>query len=336
MHHPLRAKATGLLVLATLFWGFSFPLMKALGLLVHGLLPQASSWFVASSAMVVRFGVAAVLILVWSARTLARLTWLETWQGLGLGLFSGIGMVLQMDGLAYTSASTSAFLTQSYCVALPGLAALRDRRWPSWLLAVCSCLVMCGVMKLAHLDWNHLQIGRGEVETLLSSAVFAVQILWLERPLFAGNRVRHFSLIMFAMMSLVSLPVALGSMRAGADWSVLYTCKPVIGIMATLVVFCTLIAFVLMNRWQPVLPAPEAALIYAAEPVFASLAALFLPAWLSAAAAIEYENERATWDLIVGGGLITLANLLIQLPALFTPGPAAVNPGRTKPPHARL
>jgi hypothetical protein len=38
-----------------------------------------------------------------------------------------------------------------------------------------------------------------------------------------------------------------------------------------------------------------------------------LPAIFSAWAGINYGNEAATWTLFVGGGLITLANVLIQL-----------------------
>jgi hypothetical protein len=49
------------------------------------------------------------------------------------------------------------------------------------------------------------------------------------------------------------------------------------------------------------------------EPVFGALMALFLPAIFSTWAAIHYPNEIATWTLLVGGGLITAANVLIQL-----------------------
>jgi hypothetical protein len=95
------------------------------------------------------------------------------------------------------------------------------------------------------------------------------------------------------------------------------------GLILVLVVCCTLVAFTLMNRWQPVLPAPEAGLIYAAEPVFASVFALFLPVWLSRFAGIEYANESATVTLLTGGGLITLANVLIQVRAARPGSPAA-------------
>src|SRR5262245_39463248 len=97
----LRRRAVEMLVLATLFWGTSFPAMKAIALIQHDLLPTGSSWFTASSMITVRFGLAALLILAWTARTLPQVTRSEVWQGLGLGLFAGLGMLFQMDGLAY-------------------------------------------------------------------------------------------------------------------------------------------------------------------------------------------------------------------------------------------
>jgi drug/metabolite transporter (DMT)-like permease len=70
-----------------------------------------------------------------------------------------------------------------------------------------------------------------------------------------------------------------------------------------------------MNYWQRHVSVTEAGLIYGAEPVFASLFALFLPAWFSAFASLNYPNERVTFNLLVGGGLISAANVLIQIKA---------------------
>ena len=49
------------------------------------------------------------------------------------------------------------------------------------------------------------------------------------------------------------------------------------------------------------------------EPIFASLMALVLPGLFSVWAAVNYPNERATWTLLVGGALITGANVILQL-----------------------
>lgn len=302
-----------MLLLATLFWGISFPTMKALGMVQQQLLPQASSWFITANVVTVRFGIAALLLLIWSWPTLHHVTRLEVWQGSGLGLFTGLGMLFQMDGLAYTSASTSAFLTQCYCLILPLIVALRDRKRPSTMILGCSFLVVAGVAILAQVDWKTFKLGRGEWETLVGSAIFTAQILWLERPLFARNRVQHFTLFMFAGMAVLSLPLGLLTMQAPGDWLVAYRSPVVWRFIAILVVCCTMIAFVMMNYWQPHVPVTEAGLIYTAEPVFASLFALFLPAWFSAMAGLDYTNEKVTWNLVLGGGSITAANILIQV-----------------------
>jgi drug/metabolite transporter (DMT)-like permease len=301
-----------MLLLATLFWGVSFPVMKAVGMLHQRVLASDNTWFPASSLVVVRFGVATLIMLAWSWRSLARFTRLEWREGVGLGVCCGLGMILQVDGLAYTSASVSAFLTECCCLILPWVVAVRDRRWPSFLMVICSLLAAAGVAVLANVDWRHFRVGRGELETLISSAIFAAQVLWLERPLFARNRVSHFTLAMFLTMTLIALPAALFTMRQPADWANAYSSPAVLALIGVLVLFCTMIAFVLMNRWQPLLPAPEAGLVYAAEPVFASLFALFLPAGLSRLGEIRYPNEKVTLALFIGGGLITLANVLIQ------------------------
>src|SRR6267143_1405326 len=198
------------LLFGTLVWGLSFPLLKVIALAQQRLVPGASSWFLASLTVCVRFAAAALALLCWCLPTLGRLTRSEIWHGVGLGVFGGIGMFLQVDGLMYTAASTSAFLTQMTCLLIP-----------LWVAVGCTLV-----------------------------------IIWC----------------------------------------------------------CTVVSYGLMNHWQPRVTATEAGLIYCAEPLFASVFALFLPGWLAGPARINYANETLTRNLLVGGGLITLANILIQIP----------------------
>lgn len=315
----MRRRAAEWLTFATVLWGLSFPVMKALGKLQQSLLGTAESWFAASSMVAVRFGTAALIMGVWCWPSLLRMTALELWQGIGLGVLAGMGMVLQVDGLAHTSASVSAFLTQCGCLILPWAVATRDRRMPSAFILLCSGVAAAGVAVLADFDWQSLRMGRGEFETLLSSVVFAGQILWLERPVFKENSVRHFTLGMFVCMTLVALPIAFLTMRDAGDWTLAYASAPVLMMMGLLVALPTMVAFLLMNHWQRIVPAVEAGLIYAAEPVFASLFALFIPGWLSHFAGVDYENETATSRILLGGGLITLANVMVQIRPMFWP-----------------
>jgi drug/metabolite transporter (DMT)-like permease len=166
---------------------------------------------------------------------------------------------------------------------------------------------------LAQVDFHNMKLGRGEWETLLGSLMFTGQILWLERPIFARNRVSHLSLAMFLGSALIPLPFVIGGMNSFAEARLAFSVPSTWVLMLILVIICTVGAYGMMNYWQPFVPASEAGLIYTAEPVFASLYALFLPRWLSAMAEIDYANEKLTPHLVLGGGLITVANILVQV-----------------------
>jgi drug/metabolite transporter (DMT)-like permease len=313
-----RIKSLQMLFLATAFWGLSFPATKALAMAQQQLLPAGSTWFIASLCVVCRFGVAALILCCICLRSRPKLTRLELEQGLGLGLFAGVGILLQVDGMAYTDASTSAFLTQCYCLLIPLWVAWRQHRPPAASVVVSCGMVVVGVAVLARVNWQSLSLGRGEWETIAASIVFTGQILWLERPRYANNGVAHFSLVMFAVMTLVCLPVAFLTTGRPADWLRAYASPATVGLLAILILFCTFGGYLLMNRWQRNLSATEAGLIYCVEPIFASLFALFLPALFSSWAGVAYANETVTAHLVIGGGLITAANVIIQLPRPLT------------------
>src|SRR5438445_6111012 len=158
-----RLKALRMLMVASAFWGLSFPTTKALAVSQEELLPASSSWFVASLCVVFRFAISTLVLLVLSERSLTQLTRLELEQGLGLGLFGGVGILLQIDGMAYTSASSSAFLTQCYCLWIPAWVAWREKSWPT-AKGVLSCVVVrLGVAALAKLDWQHTTLGERQL-----------------------------------------------------------------------------------------------------------------------------------------------------------------------------
>jgi drug/metabolite transporter (DMT)-like permease len=318
----LHTRAVLGLLLANLFWGLSFPLIKGLLLLqVQLLAPGTPGWFQTALALFPRFLLATLLLVAWQWVRVRRFDFTrgEWKQGVILGLFSSGGMLLQSDGLHYTAASTSAFLTQLYAILIPLYVAWRTRRNPGLAVWASAGLVLVGVGILGQFNVQTFSFGRGEVETLLASLFFMGQILWLDRSEYAANRAVPLTLIMFGTEAVIFLGAAwtvapgqsleavfagLGTFtQSGAWW----------GLTGTLTLLCTLGAFSLMNIWQPKMPATQAGLLYCVEPIFGSIKALFLPAWLSVWTGITYANEQPTWTLLVGGGLITVANVWVQL-----------------------
>jgi drug/metabolite transporter (DMT)-like permease len=315
----LRRRAVLLLLLANVYWGLSFPLIKAITALNHLLVPAAGTWYLAAAALAPRFLLAVVIMLVFQRAALVRPSRRELEQGLGIAAFAAAGSLLQTDGLQFTAATTSCFLTQFTAIVIPTWLAVRHRRNPGVAVWTACVLVLAGAAILGRMDPRTLRMGRGEVETVFCAFFFAAQILWLDRSAFAGNRAGVTTLIMFAAEAAIFS--VMGVVTAPRTEALLtpWRSVPWLGLTLTLAAVCTVGAFTIMNRWQPRISPTQAGLIYAIEPLFASLFALFAPGLFSAWGGIDYPNERATWTLALGGGLITVANILAPLGARRAP-----------------
>lgn len=299
-----------MLILACALWGLSFPLIKVLDMDQRGRLPEATGVFLATWLQMARFGIAALLM----APVIARrgMTRSELSQSAWLALWGGLGMALQAWGLGHTHASTSAFLTQAYCVMLPLVACFRTRRAPERRIMAAIILVVAGGAILSGARPGELHIGKGEIATLAASILFTFQILTLENPKYAGNRGLTVTFAMCGWIAVLFFPICLtlapnpsALLTAGAS-------RISFGILMVLALLCSVAAYGLMNSWQPRVPATEAGLIYTTEPLFAAAFALVLPSLLAEILGCGYANETLTTELLVGGLLILLANLLMQ------------------------
>jgi len=297
------------LTLATAAWGLSFPTAKAVMQAQAAAAPGHAEWFHAALILFNRMALATIIMLVLLGPRMRGLRRLELRQGLELGLFGGLGMLLQTDAQNYIAASTSAFFTQFTCIFVPITVALRSRRLPSPLVIAACMLVMAGCAVLSGVRLGEIRLGRGEWETILGAALFTGQILCLERTRFHGNDSRRSATVMFAVKgTLLSAFVIAGGTGAAAR---VYASPGVLVLTVILAVVCTVYSYTTMTRWQPHVTATQAGLIYATEPVFASAWALFLPGWFSTFAGLAYENEHLSWQLFAGGSLILVANLLL-------------------------
>ncbi len=298
------------LILACALWGISFPLIKALDLEQSTRLPEASKVFLAVWLQMARFGLAALIMLPFMLRSRPKRS--ELVQGAWLAMWGGFGMALQAWGLAYTEASTSAFLTQAYCVFLPLIACLRARRFPARKTIIATMLVLVGGAILSGMEPGSLRMGKGEAATLAAAFVFTFQILTLENPKYARNRGLVVTFAMSALIAVICLPVCLLLssdpmlvIRAGSS-------LPSFVILLALALVCSVGAYGLMNSWQRKVPATEAGLIYTTEPMFTAAFVLFLPVMLGRFVGQSYPNESLTFSLLAGGALIVAANILMQ------------------------
>ena len=300
-----------LLIVACALWGLSFPLVKALHLEQSARLPGASSLFLASWMQIARFGLSAVILLPFLLRG-KRPTPNEIRQGITIALWGGIGMWMQADGLAYTEASTSAFLTQAYCIFLPLWACLRLRKSPSARVIAATAMVMAGCAILSGINVQDFRLGRGELETLLGAFLFTFQILALENPKYQANRGACVSFVMFLGIALLFVPITvIAAPGLGACFAAGASVQAFL-IVGALALFCSVGAYLIMNIWQRRVSATEAGMIYTIEPVITAVYVLFVPAMLGKLTGSFYPNESISTSMLIGGGMILGANVLMQ------------------------
>lgn len=307
----MKFRAITGLMWATIFWSLSFPLVQVLyaGQLLS--LPNASSLFLATLMITTRFALAAVVLGVWSLLRDRSCTRNEFHQGLKLAFFGGIGLWLQADALAFTKASTCAFLTQAYCVFLPLVGAIRTRRAPNPQVIIAVALVMLGIVCLSGFRTKDFHFGRGEIETIFCAVAFTMQILCLDNSKFAGNRSRPVSLVMFGGIAIMTLPFTFLLAPEPKAIVTALIAPNALWLIFSLSILCSVIGYGLMNRWQSFVSPVQAGLTYSMEPVFTAAFALFLPAMVGAWLGAGLKNETITAAMITGGIMITLANILI-------------------------
>ena len=318
---PQHSSAVLRLLLATAAWGLSFSTGKAVMLAQTLAIPGREDWFHSALILFVRMALATLimgLIYPWHVRRMGRA---ELHQGVLLGVFGGAGMLLQTDAQHVIPASTSAFFTQFTCIFVPIVMALKHRQRPTSRVVSSCLLVLAGCSILSGFSPTGLAFGRGEWETIGAAALFTAQILVLEMGAFRANEMRATATVMFATKALVLLPVLLlgggqsGGHAGGVTLSIqiasAFCTGPVLLMTALLTCFSTVYSYATMTRWQPLVSPVQAGLIYATEPIFATLWALFLPAWFSGMSGISYPNEILTGPFYLGALLILGANLLL-------------------------
>ena len=272
--------ATLLLVSVTAVWGSTF-------FLIHDLVESVPP----ADFLTVRFGIAAVVLLVLFRRQTLALTRREVRVGAVLGVLYGLAQVLQTTGLQDTDASVSGFITGTYVVLTPVLGAvlLRDRIAPVTWLAV--ALATAGI---AVLSLQGFSVGVGEALTLASAVLYAGHIVALGRwstPQAAVGLATVQAGVIALVTGLAAVPDGLTLPADGGQWASLLYMALVAGALA-----------LWAQTWaQAHLTATRAAIVMALEPVFAAFFAVLLG------------GEQLTRRMVVGGALVLAAMYVVEL-----------------------
>jgi len=300
-----------MLVIVTLIWGLSFPLVKSWQNAAAGC--PGGAELASATLIAVRMLLAVLLLGLFQPRLVRGPTRREHLIGGILAICFWLGFSLQVWGMAQTTPARSAFITSLGSAWVPLLAFVVLRTPVAGVTLLGLSLGVAGTAALG-LDWERgWALGSGEGLTLLASVLFAVQILLLDR---LGRRVRpgHLTISFMGVTGLLATALTLALAAAGPGlgswfaWLTDLLGQPAVARdLALLVLLPTALAFHWMNTYQPGVSAGRAALIYLLEPVFA---AVFSVLW---------GHDAPTARLFLGGGLILAGNLLIEVPYWLRP-----------------
>lgn len=270
-------------------WGGSFVVIKG------ALDAVPAAWL-----MSIRFALATLLLAVVFRRRLVRtFDRRHLRAGLVLGVVEGSAFVAQNVGLAYTTPGRNAFLTALYCVMVPFLDWAIGRRRPGANSLVAAVLAVAGVGALSLGGDAGARLGVGEWLTIVSAALFALQIVLVAR-LAASCDVISITVGQMAWSSVTALAFALVLEEPPSPAA--FT-PQLWGALAYLVVLSSCVCFVGQNLVQAHIDPSEASLLSSFESVFAVIAS------------VVFYHEVVTSAMLAGFALIFLAVLASELGA---------------------
>lgn len=273
-----------LLVLATMIWGLSFVVMKDT---VEGLTPL---WLLG-----IRFTICGVLLGVFFAKRI-RATFNRTTviHGVIVGALLFGGFWAQTYGIVFTTPGKNAFLTAAYCVIVPFVWWLVDKRKPTVWNILAAVICLAGIGLVANLQ--SMDVNVGDLWTLLGALLFAVHIVAVS-TFTKTDDVWVLTFYQFVVMGLLGLLFAmpfepvptLSIFTPDLLWNMVY-----------LIVFASLVALGIQNAALVHVPPTQASLFLSLESVFGVLFSILL------------YGEVLNLRLIVGFALIFVAIVISE------------------------
>jgi drug/metabolite transporter (DMT)-like permease len=271
-----------LLLLVTLVWGTTFPLLKSAAVDLNGV--EISTF---------RFLIAALCMFPFLIRT-PRETWKD---GTVLGVLALGSYVTQAYGLQHISSNRSAFITSLNVLMVPFLGLMLGGRL-SWLVLLAAFAACSGIGLMSWESGGNLM---GDGATLLCAFFYAAYVVALSRCS-GRHEARHLAAAQIAVMAaLAGLWMIAQSINTGALMTLPARVQPYWMTLLYLGACATAGMLFLQAVGQRNVSADKAAIIYVMEPVFA---ALFGWLWL---------DELLGWRGVVGGVLVIGAIVMSEL-----------------------
>lgn len=295
-----RKKALLALLVVTAVWGATFIWMKQALNALDAEIVEYGRFEVVAVLVSARFAVAALAMLLFFPKARAALMEAEQWKGgLILGSIMLVGFVTQMIGLEDISPSVSAFLTSLYVVFTAIITVIFTKSRPSRTLLFGVFLATFGagfIQGPPHLTW-----GLGEILTVICAVFFALHIIYTQKitQQVEPIGVTQTSFLVVAIGSFLLL-LLIGGGRSITQWEMVFKDGVFLQVLC-LGLGGSLFCLLLLNIYQRYLHPIQAAIIYALEPVWATMYGLGLGL------------DDWSWWILLGGGALFVGNIVVEV-----------------------
>ena len=302
------SKATLALFVVTVIWGWTFVWMKealnfSLGTAENHseYAGEGNTMTVVSLFIALRFGIAAILMPLLMPNIRRDLKSKEVWKGGGIlaGLILG-GFLFQMHALKEIDPAASAFLTSLYVIFTAIIVSVLKRKIISKPLAFGVILATFGAGYIQ--GPPQVEFGRAEWFTVVCALIFGFHIIATDKitKVVPPMAVTMSSICIAAIGGVVIFLYSYSTEKTATDLGFVYE-QPFLVPVLLCSVLGTLMALSLVNYFQKDLDPVRAAILFALEPVWATVIS------------ISYGMTGVTVWLLAGGGALLVGNLISEL-----------------------
>ena len=298
-----KKKATFGLVLVTLIWGLTFIWMDWAIEVAKEAEPNLSHQTLASSFVFFRFFIASILLIPFITNVKdAFLDKKIRNGGIWLGTLVWAGFFFQMIGIAYpdVTPAVSAFLTSLYVIFTAMIGLVLGRQKLTFFMGAGVLLATFGAGWIS--GPPQLNFNLPEWLTVIGAFMFAAHIIATDR-LTQDRDTTHLTVVMLCTVATISLFILPFFVKLGEFENIIHLLL-LPGYLIPLIccaIFGSLVALLLLTILQKHLSPVRAAILYALEPVWASIFSLIL----------GREGDVSFW-LFLGGGALIIGNLIVE------------------------
>lgn len=271
----------GLLLLATFFWGVTFPLIK-----------NALEFITPVIFLALRFFLSALLMVPFLMKKKGIFSRENLKYGFLAGILLFIGYYFQTVGLEYTTAAKSGIITGIYVVLIPLISYFYLRNRVSRMDAMASFLAFGGLIVMSAGSISNSTVQLGDFLTFVCALGYAFQIAYVSKHSrnLDSTVFTFYQILTVAVLSTIAIPtypISVMEINYYVIFTVFFTA-----------VFSGIFAYYIITRALMVVDPTTAGIIFVGEPIFAAISSIVI-------------NKEALGALtIVGGSVMVFAMFL--------------------------